>query len=401
MYLGQWLIIGGTVLLIFILMRLFQHFKDEINFFATGLDNKFGLGEIWSLWKLGKEADLEEPVSLFLSVPSLNRAIATYLKSVRAEGIETKESVQNFLTKLYKFRTKINLEHQKNKGLDSTKFLDNGQRLRIIFPGKGVFKSVIVNNGYEIVITLPTQDNIHKIESEDWINKDISVYLWRKGDAHYVFDTKVTNAGIFNGQTVLYLAQTKDLVRAQKRKSVRTECNLPATMFFLKPELLDFNEIFDDSTGYRCLLEDISEDGAMVRVGGQGKVDAQIKLQFKINDSLIMMFGIVRAVEYNKTHNQSRLHFESIHVDPEMRNKILSFVYNILPEEQKDVFEALTQTGEDEKEDKEEERKLEQEAGGMENSAAENVQASGSENSSGVVSSEETSAVNEENHDAD
>ena len=99
--------------------------------------------------------------------------------------------------------------------------------------------------------------------------------------------------------------------------------------------------------GYKVVLEDISEDGAMIRVGGKGVINAQIKLQFKINDILILMYGVVRAVEYNKEINQSRLHFECVHLDAGMRNAILSFVYNVLPQDKKDLFDALTATEDD------------------------------------------------------
>lgn len=339
-----------TALVVLLLIRMITLFSDRIEFFTTGNDNGFTFSEIILLWKLAKLVSLEEPQALFISVPTLNLAISNLITDARRKGIENSERIQSFLTKLYKFRTKINLEHENKKGLDSTKYLDKGQRLRIIFPGKGVFTSEILNNGYEIIIRLPLQNNTVKVVSDQWINHDISVYLWRKGDASYVFDTRVTNAGVFNGQTVLYLAQTKDLLRAQKRRSVRCECNLNAAMYFIHKEIVDFNMIETDP-GYKVVLEDISEDGAMIRVGGQGIVNAQIKLQFKINDSIILMYGIVRAVEYNKEINQSRLHFECLHLDEEMKNTILSFVYNVLPQDKKDVFDALSATEEDRAED--------------------------------------------------
>ena len=125
---------------------------------------------------------------------------------------------------------------------------------------------------------------------------------------------------------------------------------MPASLYFIKSEIIDFN-LVEAEPGYRVILEDISEDGAMIRVGGQGINNSQIKLQFKIGEKLILMYGIVRAVEYNKTINQSRLHFECLHLEKEMKNDILSFVYNVLPPEQKDVFDALSATEEDRAED--------------------------------------------------
>ena len=55
----------------------------------------------------------------------------------------------------------------------------------------------------------------------------------------------------------------------------------------------------------------------------------------------------IKNSEYNKEINQSRLHFECIHLEEKMKNAILSYVYNVLPQEQKDIFDALSGTEED------------------------------------------------------
>lgn len=339
-----------TTLAILALAKILTVYSDKIKFFTLGNDNGFKFSESSLLWKLAKVADIDDPVALFLSVPTLNKAIANYISDARRRGVLDSEKVQDFLAKLYSFRTKLNIEHENKKGLESTKYMDKGQRLRIILKGHGVFASTIVNNGYEMVITLPVQNHAFPVPSENWVGKTISVYLWRKGDASYVFDTTVTNAGVFNGKTVLYLAQTSELLRTQKRRSVRCECHIPASMYFIKNEITDFN-VVEAEPGFKVILEDISEDGAMIRVGGKGIVNAQIKLQFTLNDILILMYGVVRAVEYNKEINQSRLHFECVHLDKDMRNTVLSFVYNVLPQEQKDVFDAINATEEDKAED--------------------------------------------------
>ena len=323
-----------------------MHLKPQIEFLTTGIDNGFSVSEIHLLWKLGREADIENPHSLYVSLSALNQAIAIISLRAKNDGSENDNKIQTFLSKLYKFRTKLDLEHENKKGLESTKYLDKNQRLRIILKGQGVFSSVILNNGYEMTIKVPVQDGIAKVPAENWVDRTVSVYLWRKKDAHYVFDTRVTNSGIFLGQPVIFLAQTNQLLRTQKRKSVRTSCDLDAQLYFLPAEKVDYNAIEQDQ-GYRCIIEDVSEDGAMIRVGGQGQPNARIKLQFYINNDLIVMFGIIRAVEYNAKINQSRLHFECLHVAAEMKNAILSFVYNVLPESEKEVFDALSGTEED------------------------------------------------------
>lgn len=317
----------------------------------AGQDKGFKFNEIILLWKLAKEAELEEPMKLYMSVPTLNMAISKIVMNAKENGTESLEATQNFIAKLYDYRTKIDIEHANKKGLESTKFLEKGQRLRIILKGKGVFASEILSVGYELIIRLPLQKNVRVISGDDWVTHDVSVYLWRKGDAGYVFDTRVTNAGVFQGQSVIYLAHTSQLERAQKRKSVRAACQIYAQLYFLGSEEPDYDSI-EVADGYKCLLEDISEDGAMIRIGGKGRQNIKIKIQFDIDDRIIIMFGIVRAVEYNQESNQSRLHFECLHIEKEMKNKILEYIYRDLSEDKKDELTALAEVEQEGLEDK-------------------------------------------------
>ena len=342
----MFLVLFVTAISIFLFIRLLILFQVQIQFMMTGQDKGFKFNEILLLWKLAKEAEIEEPLTLFVSVPTLNMAISKIVMESKTNGTESLASTQNFIAKLYEYRTKIDLDHENKKGLESTKYLEKGQRLRIILKGKGVFVSEILSVGYELIIKLPLQKNVRLVEPKQWVMKDVSVYLWRKGDASYVFDTRVTNAGIFQGQNVLYLAHTNQLERAQKRKSVRASCEIYAQLYFIEDEEPDFDVVEIDD-GYKCLLEDISEDGAMIRIGGKGKQNIRIKLQFEIDNKLIIMFGIVRAVEFNAESNQSRLHFECLHIEKEMKNTILSFIYRDLSEEKKNELQAITELEEE------------------------------------------------------
>lgn len=338
-----------TFLVILIVTRVVRFFGPQIKFFAEGLDQKFSVPDILTLWKLAKMCDLEEPVKLFYSVPALSRCISHIIEDAQQKGTHDSPKIQEFLSKLYKYRTKIELDADKKKGLNSTKQLDKRQRLRIILPGRGLHESEILNNGRDLIVKLPTQKGVIKVKGEEWTNQDINVYLWRKGDANYVFDSKVLSSGVFNGQAALYIEHSDKLLRAQKRRSVRCECHVPAQLYIIKEKIVSFSTV-ETSSGYRCILEDISEDGAMIRIGGKGLSNINIKLQFELEDVFVLMFGTIKAVEYNASINQSRLHFECTYIDPATKNFILSFVYKVIPQKQKEIFEALTETENDAKE---------------------------------------------------
>ena len=342
-------ILGITFLIVLIVVRILRHYSGKIKFYAAGLDQKFSMPEITSLWNLARLCDLEEPISLYYSVPALSRCITHIIEDAQDRGIQDTPKVQEFLSKLYKYRTKIEIDSSQKKGLESTKDLDKGQKLRVIFPGKGLHESEIINSGRDLVIKLPTQKGIIKYKGDEWENQDISVYLWRKGDANYVFDSRVLSAGVFNGQSALFITHSDKMLRAQKRRSVRCECHVPAQLYIIKEKIINYSTV-ETAPGYRCILEDISEDGAMIRIGGKAVSNIQIKLQFELEETFILMFGIIKAVEYNAEINQSRVHFECTHIEPTMKNFILSFVYKVLPEKQKEIFEAIQETENDAKE---------------------------------------------------
>lgn len=339
------IIIALSILLA--LAGLYSVFKQRIEFYITGLDQKFSFSDLNLLWKVSQLCDLDYPKALFWSMPSLTKCMSHITSQAAANGTENDPATQALISKLFAYRTKLQNQTDDKKGIDSTMYLDRNQKLRIILPGKGVFSSKILNNGKELIIAVPRQKDMIPFTAEEWVGKFISVYLWRKGDARYVFDSTVTGSGLFVGESSISIRHSNNLIRTQKRKAVRAKCEIKANLYIITNENIDYNAV-ETQNGYKCLIEDISEAGALIRIGGKGASNVQIKLQFNIQNMLIVMFGVVRTVEYNETTNQSLLHFECIHLDQTMKNEVLGYVYNMLPEREKEVYDALKLTDTDE-----------------------------------------------------
>lgn len=345
MYILIGIIIAISIILA--LAGLYSVFKQRIEFYITGLDQKFSISDLNLLWKVSQLCDLDYPKALFWSMPSLTKCMSHITSQAAASGTENDPATQALITKLFDYRTKLQNQTDDKKGIESTMYLDRDQKLRIILPGKGVFSSKVLNNGKEIIIAVPRQKDMIPFTAEEWVGKFISVYLWRKGDARYVFDSTVTGHGLFVGESSISIRHSSNLIRTQKRKAVRAKCEIKANLYIITNEKIDYNAV-ETQNGYKCLIEDISEAGALIRIGGKGASNVQIKLQFNIQNMLIVMFGVVRTVEYNESTNQSLLHFECIHLDQTMKNEVLSYVYNMLPEREKEVYEALKLTDTDE-----------------------------------------------------
>ena len=343
-------VVAIIVISFFLLILAFVYsvYKTKIKFFITGIDAGFSMSDALLLWNVSQICELDEPTTLFFSLPALTKCMTQITNQASADNQIDSPKYQTLLSKLFAYRTKIQNESDNKKGLTSTETLESGQRLRIILPGKGVFASKIINNGKMLIITIPKKNDIITISAEEWVGKVINVYFWRKGDAQYVFDTIVVQTGIYLGKSTLYVKHSYNLTRTQKRRSVRAKCEIYADLFFIKKS--DNNEqIIESKNGFRCLLQDISESGALIKIGGKGRENIKIKLQFSIQNKLIIMTGIVRKVEYNIEKNQSLLHFECTQIEQSMKNEILAYVYNMLPENEKEVLEAIRQTEDDSK----------------------------------------------------
>lgn len=333
----------SILVIIFIFVAIF---KRQINFYVTGLDSGFSFTDLSLLWKVSEICEIKNPMTLFYSLESLKKCMEHI--SAIANSDETDARMQLLLSKLFNYRTKLQNESDKKKTIESTKSLEVGQKLRIILPGKGVFTSEILANGKELILSVPKQNNLVTIPGEDWVNKVINIYLWRKADARYVFDSVVTSQGLYIGKSSITVKHSYNLVRTQKRKSVRAKCQIYGNLFIVKSNDVDYYTV-ETRNGYKCLIEDISESGALIRIGGKGIQNIIIKLQFTIHSRLIVMYGIVRTVEFNESDNQTLLHFECTHIETTMKNEILRYVYDILPQSQKEIIQALNETEEDEK----------------------------------------------------
>ena len=341
-------IIGVITVIVFFLLlgAIYTAFKTKIKFFVSGMDSGFSFADITTLWEAAEYTGLEDPNSLYYSMPALTKCMERISTTAQSMDQNSAKSYQFLLSKLFDYRTKIQNESDSKKGMQTTLSLDQGQKLRIILPGQGVFTSEIMNNGKQLVISIPKKKDLIEVPANMWLHKTLTIYLWRKGDARYVFDSAVTQTGLYLGAPCLFINHSNNLVRTQKRKAVRAKCEIYGYLYIIKEKIADYHAV-ETHNGYKCLIEDISESGALIRIGGKGLSNVQIKLQFNIQNMLIVMFGTIKNSEFNPVKNESLLHFECTHIDQLMRNEVLSFVYNLLPQTEKEVMEALSLTDED------------------------------------------------------
>lgn len=303
-----------------------------LEFYVRGKESGFRFSEINLLRRVAVANRLKDPASLYWSERQLDRCIRGTLIRLRAKGLVDDPRSVEFLSKLFDFRKQVEFSLPKYRvGIRSSRNLLPKQIIRIPLPGIGVFDSQVVENMRKyMAVAYPTGKPLPPGFS--WQGQKINVHFWRQEDAGYYFESKVIGDFLDRKYPILHIAHSDNLVRNQKRGSIRVPMNGPASLYPLK--VIDqANEIPETTSGYRGRMLDLSEDGFAVIVGGKAKAGLPVKLQFPLEGKRIVMCGIVKGVTFNQKSNQSILHVQAVKPGAPMKIDILTYVYSIFREQ--------------------------------------------------------------------
>jgi c-di-GMP-binding flagellar brake protein YcgR len=217
--------------------------------------------------------------------------------------------------------------------MKSSRDIDKRQRIKVTMPGFPPFASIVVDvlRRY-IAIGYPKGPELPPGFS--WKNQQIGINFFREGDAGYFFQSKVLeDYATGKKYPILHITHNDNVVRTQKRNSVRVKTSIPAKLYPLK-SVDEANEEYEVDRGLKALISDISEDGAAVLIGGRAKVGMPLKYQFRIGEKEIVVCGVVRGVNFDSKRNRSLLHIQALPISPRVKNAIRSYVYDLFGERQ-------------------------------------------------------------------
>lgn len=323
-------VLVGIVLALFLVSLSFSIRGGKryswFEFYLKGRDSGFSASEIRILSRAAGQAGVKDPTNILWSPRDLDRTIST-LAQGQAAGLKGREGA-HFLERVYELRKRLEFDQPRYKaGIKSSRQVAQGQRVRLLVQGAGVYScTVIDNNSQFLVISYPSGNRLP--QGFVWTGKKCSAYFWRKDDAGYVFDTYILDDMRIRNIPVLHLAHSESLLRTQKRKSVRTRAKTPAQLYILKRVEGAFEKVERDP-GLRSIVQDLSEDGFSILIGGKAKVGMVVKVQFFLAEHQIVMSGLVRSVDYDVEANRSVLHVEAVAPSARTKNALRAFVYNI------------------------------------------------------------------------
>ena len=302
-----------------------------MQFFSKGREAGFSNKDLEQIRRIVQNCNIADPPGIFKSQAQFEIVVRSMVNTVQLSGESRDPEIQYFLSKLFDYFNKIGMEASENiTRISTSRQISEGQALRILVTGTGVFKSEVVKNaGNSLTISRPVSTKSNS--AIQWQGAKISVYFWREDDAGYVFDTEVIDEVFSRGISSIKIGHNDSLFRTQKRKSVRIKIHKPAFIY-----LINDNEnphSLEKTAGLRCMLEDISETGCALKVHGQAGIGIRLKVQFSLNKIPVCIPVTVRSVEYNEDTDTSLVRAEADTLPIASRNLILCEVFNILQEE--------------------------------------------------------------------
>ncbi len=300
-------------------------------FYAKGKESGFQFNEINTLRKAAVEAEMENPVTIFSSVRVLDRAIRSLILRFRARQKMEEPASAHFLGEIFDFRRRVefNLPRYRN-GIKTSRELMAGQRIRITLLGGATFHSQVVENLRKyMAVAYPVGKDMPP--GFTWKDQRVNIYFWRAEDAGYFFESKVLDDFLNRKFPILYVAHSDNLIRSQKRGSVRAEADLACQIYNLQ-NIRMASENLETAAGYKARMVDLSEDGCALLVGGKAKVGLAMKVQFQLGEQTVAMSGTIRGITFDEKKNRSVLHIQAVPPSDRTRNIILTYVYDVFDE---------------------------------------------------------------------
>jgi c-di-GMP-binding flagellar brake protein YcgR len=309
-----------------------EGFFARLQFYSKGKDSGFTGAEVKILHELARRTHVKHAGSLFWSRVQLDACIRALVAELRGKAEWKNDETQIFLAKIFELRKKLEIERPQNKaGLQSTRDIEKLQPLHVVISGAGVFTSKVLENT-RACLHLQRPIGSALPASFVWEGKSVVVYFCRKEDAYYTFDSQILGERLSeNDGNTLSLTHAQALQRIQYRNSLRVDASRPA---FLYPRgEMGNHEQPTVVSRIKCLLQNLSDTGCAVAVGGTAHEGLPLVVQFTLAGQPVSVSGVIRSVQYDQAKNISLLRIQYDLVPRDVKNLIMCVVLGALHDE--------------------------------------------------------------------
>jgi hypothetical protein len=246
-----------------------------MQFRSQGRAAGFSFSELGRLRAILEQSGKMSPFTLFQSTELLDYCIRSLARSSQGDR---SPAVQNLVARLYEYRKKTGAGGPQ-QGLLSSREIEAGQNLRVVSDSVIYRSQVIRNTDEHLLATRPL--NAESRSAPVWLGRKVSVYFWKEEDAGYVFDSKILGEALIKGVVAVQMSHSNALFRTQKRRSLRVKTHKSTYLYLLNDTAPSTG--LETKPGLKCFVEDLSDTGCAVTIGGRAGKGLRVKLQFELD----------------------------------------------------------------------------------------------------------------------
>ena len=282
-----------------------------LQFYMKGRESGFLFHEINLLRRVSIESKLENPTALFWSMKQLDRALKGTIIKYRARSQEQDPEYNHLLSKLFELRKRVEFDQPKYKmGIKSSRKLMPKQWLRITLPGLGPVRLHRSWRTSRATWQSRYPQGPSSRTASAGRTRRSGVYLWRAEDAGYFFQTKVLEDFIDRKYPILHIAHSDNLIRTQKRNSLRVETDIAAELFPLK-SIDQASEVPEQARGCAAGWSTSRKAAPRSSSGEKHGSGFPSRSSSPLGIPLVVMSGVVKGITFDQKKNRSLLHMQA------------------------------------------------------------------------------------------
>lgn len=275
---------------------------------------------LWDICRATKAANISYTINNTDALDSIFKKYYAMLISSHAD--------ERKITKLFLLRYKIEMAEASESVITSTTGLVQGTKIVYVAPDKTQIQCTLKKNTAKNMTLAVPRNFFNSDAKPEPLSKAQFVFTTHLGMT-YMFVSRVIrySTGLDNG-TEMVLAQTNDLRMQSKRKTKRSNVNIPCTF-----SAVNENKKVQLHSG---TLANISADGCCILTNLPIKENQNIAVSIMLAEKTYDVFGKIVSTHKTIASEAVSLAIVFTKISNEARNKIFAYVYNYMPHKQND-----------------------------------------------------------------
>lgn len=267
------------------------------------------------LWEICRAAKAPNISYLIYNAAEVDKLFGAQYAAMLQSGTAEKK-----ITSLFRLRRKIEIQDAADTWITSTAGIPEQTKLFFLSPQGVQIRCALKKNTAENM-TLSIPQTLYNAENKPAPLSKADFVFTTKSGMTYRFQTRVIRYSIgFDDGTEMILSHTNDLNQQTKRKSKRSDINIPCIFSAA-------NDKYEKTKPHDGVLANISGDGCAILTNLPIKENQRLCVSIMLPDATYEAEGLIVAVHKNASNNTFSLGILFTDISDKARNRIFAYVY--------------------------------------------------------------------------